>query len=46
MSTVGLPPAASPARKWMLTALACDAKRGWKFDFSFYVAAKEQQHAR
>ncbi|XP_027803507.2 protein dispatched homolog 3 [Marmota flaviventris] len=46
MSTVGLLPAASPVHKWMLTAVACDARRGWKFDFSFYVAAKEQQHTR
>ncbi|KAK7811123.1 hypothetical protein U0070_016063 [Myodes glareolus] len=46
MSTVGLLQAASPSRKWMVTALACDAKRGWKFDFSFYVATKEQQHTR
>uniref|UniRef100_G3U3X1 Protein dispatched homolog 3 n=1 Tax=Loxodonta africana TaxID=9785 RepID=G3U3X1_LOXAF len=46
MSTVGLLQAASPSRKWMVTTLACDAKRGWKFDFSFYVAAKEQQHSR
>uniref|UniRef100_A0A2K5MEI1 Protein dispatched homolog 3 n=1 Tax=Cercocebus atys TaxID=9531 RepID=A0A2K5MEI1_CERAT len=46
MSTVGLLQAASPSRKWMLTTLACDAKRGWKFDFSFYVATKEQQHTR
>ncbi|XP_070459472.1 protein dispatched homolog 3 isoform X3 [Equus przewalskii] len=46
MSTVGLLQAASPSRKWMVTTLACDAKRGWKFDFSFYVAAKEQQHTR
>ncbi|EGW13583.1 Patched domain-containing protein 2 [Cricetulus griseus] len=46
MSTVGLLQSASPSRKWMVTALACDAKRGWKFDFSFYVATKEQQHTR
>ncbi|XP_006885817.1 PREDICTED: patched domain-containing protein 2 [Elephantulus edwardii] len=46
MSTVGLLQAASPSRKWMLTTLACDTKRGWKFDFSFYVAAREQQHSR
>ncbi|XP_055438295.1 protein dispatched homolog 3 [Bubalus kerabau] len=46
MSTVGLLQAASPSRKWMVTTLACDTKRGWKLDFSFYVAAKEQQHTR
>ncbi|KAK1340500.1 hypothetical protein QTO34_019070 [Cnephaeus nilssonii] len=46
MSTVGQLQAASPSRKWMVTTLACDARRGWKFDFSFYVAAKEQQHTR
>ncbi|XP_059750935.1 protein dispatched homolog 3 [Balaenoptera ricei] len=46
MSTVGLLQAASPSGKWMVTTLACDTKRGWKFDFSFYVAAKEQQHSR
>ncbi|XP_020037246.2 protein dispatched homolog 3 isoform X2 [Castor canadensis] len=46
MSTVGLLQAASPSRKWMLTTLACDAKRGWRLDFSFYVAATEQQHTR
>ncbi|KAF6108248.1 dispatched RND transporter family member 3 [Phyllostomus discolor] len=46
MSTVGQLQAASPARKWLVTTVACDTKRGWKFDFSFYVAAKEQQHTR
>ncbi|EPQ12217.1 Patched domain-containing protein 2 [Myotis brandtii] len=46
MSTVGQLQAASPARRWMVTTLACDAKRGWKFDFSFYVAAQEQLHTR
>ncbi|XP_057396455.1 protein dispatched homolog 3 isoform X2 [Balaenoptera acutorostrata] len=46
MSTVGLLQAASPSGKWMVTTLACDTKRGWKFDFSFYVATKEQQHSR
>ncbi|XP_072607306.1 protein dispatched homolog 3 isoform X4 [Vulpes vulpes] len=46
MSTVGLLQPASPSRRWMVTTLACDAKRGWKFDFSFYAAAKEQQHTR
>ncbi|XP_032158827.1 protein dispatched homolog 3 isoform X1 [Mustela erminea] len=46
MSTVGLLQPASPSRKWMVTTLACDTKRGWKFDFSFYAAAKEQQHTR
>ncbi|XP_066231165.1 protein dispatched homolog 3 [Saccopteryx leptura] len=46
MSTVGQLQAASPSHKWMVTALACDTKRGWKFDFSFYVATKEQQHTR
>lgn len=30
----------------MMTTLSCDTKRGWKFDFSFYVAAKEQQRTR
>ncbi|XP_072684505.1 protein dispatched homolog 3 isoform X3 [Canis lupus baileyi] len=43
---VGLLQPASPSRRWMVTTLACDAKRGWKFDFSFYAAAKEQQHTR
>ncbi|KAM4872447.1 protein dispatched homolog 3 isoform 2-T2 [Thomomys bottae] len=46
MSTVGLLQAASPSRRWMLTTLACDARRGWRLDFSFYVAATEQQHTR
>ncbi|XP_027437920.2 protein dispatched homolog 3 isoform X2 [Zalophus californianus] len=46
MSTVGLLQPASPSRKWMVTTLACDAKRGWKFDFSFYAAANELQHTR
>lgn len=45
MSTVGLLTQKSP-RKWMMTTLSCDTKRGWKFDFSFYVAAKEQQRTR
>ncbi|XP_064381673.1 protein dispatched homolog 3 isoform X1 [Dromaius novaehollandiae] len=42
---VGLLKQTSP-RKWMMTTLSCDTKRGWKFDFSFYVAAKEQQRTR
>nr|KAF6377744.1 dispatched RND transporter family member 3 [Myotis myotis] len=46
MSTVGQLQVASPAHRWMVTTLACDTKRGWKFDFSFYVAAQEQQHTR
>ncbi|XP_048205775.1 protein dispatched homolog 3 isoform X2 [Perognathus longimembris pacificus] len=46
MSTVGLLQAASPSRRWMLTTVACDARRGWRSDFSFYVAATEQQHTR
>ncbi|NWQ84307.1 DISP3 protein, partial [Columbina picui] len=45
VSTVGLLKQMSP-RKWMMTTLSCDTKRGWKFDFSFYVAAKEQQRTR
>uniref|UniRef100_A0A8C3XNW4 Dispatched RND transporter family member 3 n=1 Tax=Chelydra serpentina TaxID=8475 RepID=A0A8C3XNW4_CHESE len=45
VSTAGLLQQTSP-RKWMMTTLSCDAKRGWKFDFSFYVAAKEQQRTR
>ncbi|XP_054857889.1 protein dispatched homolog 3 [Eublepharis macularius] len=45
MSTVGHLQQMSP-KKWMMTTLSCDAKRGWKFDFSFYVAAKEQQRTR
>ncbi|NXK81867.1 DISP3 protein, partial [Amazona guildingii] len=45
VSTVGLLKQTSP-RKWMMTTLSCDTKRGWKFDFSFYVAAKEQQRTR
>lgn len=45
MSTVGHVQQIGP-KKWMMTTLSCDAKRGWKFDFSFYVAAKEQQRTR
>ncbi|KAJ7420584.1 Protein dispatched 3 [Pitangus sulphuratus] len=45
VSTVGLLKQTSP-RKWMMTTLSCDTKRGWKFDFSFYVASKEQQRTR
>ncbi|XP_066493773.1 protein dispatched homolog 3 [Tiliqua scincoides] len=45
MSTVGHVQQMGP-KKWMMTTLSCDAKRGWKFDFSFYVAAKEQQQTR
>nr|XP_020637822.1 protein dispatched homolog 3 isoform X2 [Pogona vitticeps] len=33
-------------KKWMVTSGSCDTRRGWKFDFSFYVAAKEQQRTR
>ncbi|KAL8198300.1 UNVERIFIED_CONTAM: Protein dispatched 3, partial [Gekko kuhli] len=45
MSTVGHLQQMGP-KKWMMTTLSCDAKRGWKFDFSFYVAAQEQQRTR
>ncbi|XP_028596478.2 protein dispatched homolog 3 isoform X1 [Podarcis muralis] len=45
MSTVGHVQQTGP-KKWMVTTLSCDAKRGWKFDFNFYVAAKEQQRTR
>ncbi|KAM7030582.1 protein dispatched homolog 3 isoform 2-T2 [Acridotheres tristis] len=45
VSTVGLLKQMSP-RKWMMTTLSCDTKKGWKFDFSFYVASKEQQRTR
>nr|XP_056721201.1 protein dispatched homolog 3 [Euleptes europaea] len=45
MSTVGHLQQTSP-KKWMMTTLSCDSKKGWKFDFSFYVAAKEQQRTR
>ncbi|XP_042333906.1 protein dispatched homolog 3 [Sceloporus undulatus] len=45
MSTVGHLQQMGP-KKWMMTTLSCDAKRGWKFDFSFYVAPKEQQRTR
>ncbi|XP_053137015.1 protein dispatched homolog 3 [Hemicordylus capensis] len=45
MSTLGHLQQLGP-KKWMMTSLSCDAKRGWKFDFSFYVAAKEQQRTR
>uniref|UniRef100_A0A8C6XM59 Dispatched RND transporter family member 3 n=1 Tax=Naja naja TaxID=35670 RepID=A0A8C6XM59_NAJNA len=45
MSTVGhVQPGAS--KKWMMTSLSCDTKRGWKSDFSFYVATQEQQRTR
>lgn len=46
MSTAELLQAVSPSCKWMVTTWACDAKRGWKFDFNFYVAAEEQQHTQ
>ncbi|XP_063001562.1 protein dispatched homolog 3 [Elgaria multicarinata webbii] len=45
MSTVGHVQQMGP-KKWMMTTLSCDAKRGWKFDFSFYVATKEQLRTR
>ncbi|XP_077167820.1 protein dispatched homolog 3 isoform X2 [Paroedura picta] len=45
MSTVGHLQQTGP-KKWMVTSLSCDAKRGWKSDFSFYVAAQEQQRTR
>lgn len=46
MSTAELLQAVSPSCKWIVTTWACDAKRGWKFDFNFYVAAEEQQHTQ
>ncbi|KAE8591828.1 hypothetical protein XENTR_v10018585 [Xenopus tropicalis] len=45
MSTLGLNRGMCP-KKWMLTSTACDTKRGWKFDFSFYAAEKEQHYTR
>ncbi|XP_063804768.1 protein dispatched homolog 3 isoform X2 [Pseudophryne corroboree] len=45
MSTIGLQGDTCP-RKWMITSSACDIRRGWKFDFSFYAADKEQSSAR
>ncbi|KAM4703396.1 protein dispatched homolog 3 [Rhinophrynus dorsalis] len=45
MSTIGLPIEICP-KKWMITSSTCDSRRGWKFDFSFYVADKEQHYTR
>ncbi|XP_068098467.1 protein dispatched homolog 3 isoform X2 [Hyperolius riggenbachi] len=45
VSTIGLQTSACP-RKWMITSSACDSRRGWKFDFSFYVADREQNSTR
>ncbi|KAM8927920.1 protein dispatched homolog 3 isoform 2-T2 [Pelodytes ibericus] len=45
VSTIGLPSETCP-KKWMITSSACDNRRGWKFDFSFYVADKEQPASR
>ncbi|XP_053307790.1 protein dispatched homolog 3 [Spea bombifrons] len=45
VSTIGLPTETCP-RKWMITSSTCDTRRGWKLDFSFYVADKEQTYSR
>ncbi|XP_069803447.1 protein dispatched homolog 3 [Dendropsophus ebraccatus] len=45
MSTIGLPTDICP-KKWMITSSGCDTRRGWKFDFSFFAADKEQSYAR
>ncbi|CAJ0932774.1 unnamed protein product [Ranitomeya imitator] len=45
MSTIGLQTEICP-KKWMITSSGCDTRRGWKFDFSFYAADKEQSYAR
>uniref|UniRef100_H3AV32 Dispatched RND transporter family member 3 n=2 Tax=Latimeria chalumnae TaxID=7897 RepID=H3AV32_LATCH len=45
MSRVG-PVGYNCPKKWMITSFSCDARRGWKFDFSFYVAKTEQYQTR
>nr|XP_033778748.1 protein dispatched homolog 3 isoform X1 [Geotrypetes seraphini] len=45
VSTVGLSKKVC-TRKWLLTSSTCDSRRGWKFDFSFYVADEKQQLTR
>ncbi|XP_067826742.1 protein dispatched homolog 3 [Heptranchias perlo] len=44
-STIGLSSPKCP-RKWMITSLSCNARKGWKFDFHFYAAATEQRHTQ
>ncbi|XP_032903904.1 protein dispatched homolog 3 [Amblyraja radiata] len=44
-STVALPSPKCP-RKWMITTLSCNVRKGWKFDFHFYASAKEQHHTQ
>ncbi|XP_069466032.1 protein dispatched homolog 3 isoform X2 [Ambystoma mexicanum] len=45
VSTVGLPKETC-AKKWMITSSVCDNRRGWKFDFSFFGADREQPQTR
>ncbi|XP_040182256.1 protein dispatched homolog 3 [Rana temporaria] len=45
VSTIGLQSDVCP-KKWMITSSACDSRRGWKFDFSFYAADREQNYTR
>ncbi|XP_069097341.1 protein dispatched homolog 3 [Pleurodeles waltl] len=45
VSTVGQPKETC-AKKWMITSSVCDNRRGWKFDFSFFGADKEQPQTR
>nr|DBA16555.1 TPA: hypothetical protein GDO54_003936 [Pyxicephalus adspersus] len=45
VSTIGLQSDVCP-KKWMITSSACDSRRGWKFDFSFYAADREQNFTR
>ncbi|XP_072887773.1 protein dispatched homolog 3 isoform X1 [Hemitrygon akajei] len=44
-STVGLPSPKCP-RKWMITTLSCNVRKGWKFDFHFYASATEQHYTQ
>uniref|UniRef100_A0A8C4NGJ2 DUF7023 domain-containing protein n=1 Tax=Eptatretus burgeri TaxID=7764 RepID=A0A8C4NGJ2_EPTBU len=44
-SRLGLPTGGCPA-KFLLTDFSCDGRRGWSFNFSFFVALKPQLSSR
>ncbi|XP_059494060.1 protein dispatched homolog 3 isoform X1 [Stegostoma tigrinum] len=44
-SVVGLPSPKCP-KKWMITSLSCNTRKGWKLDFHFYASATKQHHTQ
>ncbi|MBN3322038.1 DISP3 protein, partial [Atractosteus spatula] len=44
--TVCVAAAGQPRPAGMITSRSCDPSRGWRSEFSFFVASAEQQHSR